>query len=238
MSDPVRFHPEGDCSVIAMDDGRLNLMSPAMLRGLHRAFDQAEREGRVVLLKGRENIFSAGFDLKVIRAGEPYAVYDMMRLGAELALRVLEFPLPVIGVAAGHAYPMGAFLLLASDIRIGATGPFRFGLNEVAIGLSVPSFGVELARQRLTPAYFQRATLTGEMFGPEEAVAAGFLDQIFEPSALDGAARQIADNLSKIDFASHAATKRRTRRHAIAGVREGIETEISFEAYRRRAAAS
>ena len=238
MSDLVRFHPEGDCSVIAMDDGRLNLMSPSMLRALHRAFDQAEREKRVVILKGRENIFSAGFDLKVIRSGEPYAVYDMMRLGAELALRVLEFPLPVIGVAPGHAYPMGAFLLLASDIRIGATGPFRFGLNEVAIGLSVPSFGVELARQRLTPAYFQRATLTGEMFGPEEAVAAGFLDQVFEPSALDGAARQIADNLAKIDFASHAVTKRRARRHAIASVREGIETEISFEAYRRRAAAS
>jgi enoyl-CoA hydratase len=238
MSELVRFHAERDCSVIALDDGRLNLMSPAMLRGLHQAFDRAEREKRVVVLKGRENIFSAGFDLKVIRAGDPYAVYDMMRLGAELALRVLEFPLPVIGVAPGHAYPMGAFLLLASDIRIGAAGPFRFGLNEVAIGLAVPSFGVELARQRLTPAYFQRATLTGEMFGPEEAVIAGFLDQVFEPSALDGAAQQIAERLSKIDFALHAVTKRRARGPAIAAVRQGIETEISFEAYRRRASAS
>jgi enoyl-CoA hydratase len=238
MSELVRFHAERDCSVIALDDGRLNLMSPAMLRALHQAFDRAEREKRVVILKGRENIFSAGFDLKVIRAGDPYAVYDMMRLGAELALRVLEFPLPVIGVAPGHAYPMGAFLLLASDIRIGAAGPFRFGLNEVAIGLAVPSFGVELARQRLTPAYFQRATLTGEMFGPEEAVIAGFLDQVFEPSALDGAAQQIAERLSKIDFALHAVTKRRARGPAIAVVRQGIETEISFEAYRRRASAS
>jgi enoyl-CoA hydratase len=238
MSELVRFHAERDCSVIALDDGKLNLMSPAMLRALHQAFDRAEREKRVVVLKGRENIFSAGFDLKVLRAGDPYAVYDMMRLGAELALRVLEFPLPVIGVAPGHAYPMGAFLLLASDIRIGAAGPFRFGLNEVAIGLAVPSFGVELARQRLTPAYFQRATLTGEMFGPEEAVVAGFLDQVFEPSALDGAAQQIAERLSKIDFALHAVTKRRARGPAIAAVRQGIETEISFEAYRRRASAS
>lgn len=238
MSELVRFHAESNCSVIAMDDGRLNLMSPAMLRALHQAFDRAERDRRVVVLKGRENIFSAGFDLKVIRAGDPYAVYDMMRLGAELALRILEFPLPVVGVAPGHAYPMGAFLLLASDIRIGAAGPFRFGLNEVAIGIAVPSFAVELARQRLTPAYFQRTTLTGEMFGPEEAVAAGFLDQVFDPSALDGAAQQIVDNLSKIDLTQHAVTKRRTRRLAIAAVREAIEAEISFDAYRRRAPAS
>ena len=40
---------------------------------------------------------------------------------------------------------MAAFLLLASDIRIGADGPFRIGLNEVAIGIPVPTFGLELA---------------------------------------------------------------------------------------------
>ena len=165
MSDLVRFYPEGDCSVIAMDDGRLNLMSPAMLRALHQAFDRAEREKRVVVLKGRENIFSAGFDLKVIRAGDPYAVYDMMRLGAELALRVLEFPLPVIGVASGHAYPMGAFLLLASDIRIGATGPYRFGLNEVAIGLAVPSLARRQPATRTGPSPTADRRLSGWITG-------------------------------------------------------------------------
>jgi enoyl-CoA hydratase len=66
----------------------------------------------------------------------------MVRLGAELAVRVLGFPYPVVTACPGHAYPMGAFLLLASDIRIGADGPYRIGLNEVAIGIPVPTFGL------------------------------------------------------------------------------------------------
>jgi enoyl-CoA hydratase len=236
MSEFVRIDRRGDATVIVIDDGRRNVMSPAMLRALHQAFDLAERENRVVVLKGREGIFSAGFDLKVFRDGTTHTIYDMLRLGAELALRILEFPLPVVGVATGHAYPMGAFLLLGCDVRIGAAGEFRLGLNEVAIGLTIPNFGVELARQRLAPAYFQRATITGEMFGPEDAVRAGFLDHVAAPHLLDDAAMEIATTLGRIDFASHAATKLRVRRPAIAAVREAIDAEIRLDAYRRRGA--
>jgi hypothetical protein len=35
-------------------------------------------------------------------------------------------------------------------------GHYRIGMNEVAIGLTVPRFAVEIARQRLTTAYFSR----------------------------------------------------------------------------------
>ena len=60
----------------------------------------------------------------------------MVRLGAELALRVLSFPRPVAIACNGHAYPMNAFLMLAADIRIGTEGAFGIGMNEVAIGIA------------------------------------------------------------------------------------------------------
>ena len=41
---------------------------------------------------------------------------------------------------------MGAILLFTSDVRIGAEGTFKIGLNEVAIGMPVPRFAVELGR--------------------------------------------------------------------------------------------
>jgi enoyl-CoA hydratase len=234
MTGIVRFAQKNEHVEITFDDGRLNIMSPAMLRELHAAFDRAERAKQVVVLKGREGIFSAGFDLKVFREQGPEAICDMLRLGAELAFRILTFPLPVVSACTGHAYPMGAFLLLASDIRIGARGPFRIGLNEVTIGITIPNFGIELARQRLTPASFQLATVTGQMLSPDEAVAAGFLDRAVEPAALDATVEQSALTLSKVDFVSHAATKRRTRLPAIAAVREAIDAEIQLDTYRRR----
>jgi enoyl-CoA hydratase len=129
---------------------------------------------------------------------------------------------------------MGAFLLMASDIRVGADGPYRLGLNEVTINIPVPSFGLELARQRLVPSFFQRTALTGEMFSPKDAVAAGLLDRVVPGEALSKTANEIAVTLTKIDLASHTTTKERVRRPAIAAVRAAIDAEITPAAYAAR----
>jgi enoyl-CoA hydratase len=224
---------------ISMDDGKVNIMSTAMLSELTAAFDRAEKDSVIVILtSAREGIFSAGFDTKILGRKDPQEVFEMVRLGAELAVRVLSFPRPVVAACPGHAYPMGAFLLLASDVRIGADGPFRIGLNEVAIGIPVPTFGLELARHRLLPAYLQRTALTGEMFAPQEAMTAGFLDRVVSAESLQGTADAVAAVLGKIDFSSHASTKERLRSLTLAAVRTAIDSEITVENYRRRAANS
>jgi enoyl-CoA hydratase len=235
----VTYSKNADVAKITMDDGKVNVMSQQMLRELTMAFEQAARERvMVVLTSGRQGIFSAGFDTKILARKDPQEVFDMVKLGAELAARVLAFPRPVIVACPGHAYPMGAFLLLASDIRIGADGPYRIGLNEVAIGIAVPTFGLELARHRLLPAYLQRTALTGEMFSPAEAMTAGFLDRVVSLNDLQAAADAVAAGLAKIDFPSHASTKKRLRGTALSTVRLAIDSEITLENYRRNAMAS
>ena len=139
-----------------MDDGKVNVFSIPMLQALHEAFDQAERDETVVLLRGRPGYFSAGFDLGVFK-GPPEDALLMLTLGATLAERILTFPAPVAVACTGHAFPAGAFLLMAADTRIGADGPFKLGLNEVRIGLTLPWFAIVLARHRLTPAHFDHA---------------------------------------------------------------------------------
>jgi enoyl-CoA hydratase len=222
---------------ISMDDGKVNVMSTSMLSELKLAFDRAEKDGVIVILtSGRQGIFSAGFDTKILERKEPQEVYEMVRLGAELAVRVLAFPYPVVTACPGHAYPMGAFLLLASDIRIGADGPYKIGLNEVAIGIAVPTFGLELARHRLLPAYLQRTALTGEMFAPAEAMTAGFLDRVVSADNLQSAADAVAALLGKIDLRAHAQTKERLRGATLDMMRAAIDSEITLENYQRRAA--
>jgi enoyl-CoA hydratase len=234
MTTLVHYRHDGPIAHITVDDGKVNVMSANMLREIHASLDRAEKDKVIVVLSGREGVFSAGFDLKVFAAGGADAIYDMMKLGAELAYRVLTFPTPVIAACTGHAFPMGVFLLLASDIRIGAEGPYRLGLNEVTINIPVPSFGLELARQRLVPSFFQRTALTGEMFSPKDAVAAGLLDRVVPGDALAETTKEMAATLTKIDLASHATTKQRARRPAIAAVRAAIDAEITPEAYATR----
>src|SRR6185369_4732987 len=181
--------------------------------------DQAEQDKAVVLLKARGKHFSGGFDLNVFAKGSAEDQYLMLKAGAELALRILSFPTPVVAACQGNAYPMGAFLIMSSDHRIAAEGDYRIGMNEVAIGLTVPQFAIEIARQRLTPAYFSRTVMTGEMFAPSEAVTAGFFDRMVPAHALDMAADQAAEALSRIDPAAHVATKLLARGSAIKAVR-------------------
>lgn len=227
MSPSVLYRTEGRIAQIVVDDGKVNALSTSVLQALHEAFDRAERDRAVVLLGGRPGVFSAGFDLKVLMGSDAEAVRVLLKTGAELALRVLTFPLPVVVACTGHAFPMGAFLMLAADIRVGADGPFKIGLNEVAIGISVPAFAVELARQRLMPAWLHRTTLTGEMFSPRDALTAGFLDRVVAADDLASTTMAIAQSLTKINLDGHAATKKRLRGAAAQAVRSAIDAGIA-----------
>jgi enoyl-CoA hydratase len=229
MSELARYELDGRIATITMDDGKVNAFSIPMLKAVHAAFDRAEQDGAVVVLTGRENYFSAGFDLKVFASGDVDQVVEMLKLGATLAERILAFPTPVLVACNGHAVAAGAFLLLAADLRIGVEGPFRIGLNEVQIGLTMPWFAVELARQRLQPAAFSRAVVNATMYGPHDAVTAGFLDRVVEPGGLSGGSLEAAEELAGLNMAAHAATKLRARGNALAAVRSAIETELSAE---------
>ena len=233
MAELVRYDLNDGIATITMDDGKVNVLSLAMLRELHAAVDQAERDGAVVILAGRDGYLSAGFDLRVFAAGgEP--VFEMLQLGATLTERLLGFPRPVVIACGGHAVAAGGFLLLSADLRIGVDGPFRIGLNEVKIGLTMPWFVIELARQRLHPAAFDRSVVNAVMCSPADALAAGFLDRVVPPGDLQSAALETAAELAALDPAAHAATKLRARGAALAGLRAAIEREITSEQSERR----
>ncbi len=225
MAEFLTYEISDGIATITLDDGKVNVMSPAMLRAILDAFDRAEKDEAVVLLTGRPGMFSAGFDLGVFQQGQK-ATLEMLRAGGELVERVLGFPSPVVAACTGHAYPMGAFLLLAADMRLGTRGDFRIGLNEVAIGLTLPLFAVEIARQRLTPAYFNRATLTGELFSPDEARIAGFLDHVVSAEELPEKSRSAAITLTGINRKAHRETKERVRSASLAALRAAIDEEL------------
>ncbi len=225
MAELVTYVRTDLVSTITMDDGKVNVFSIPMLRSLHEAFDEAERDGTVVLLAGRPGYFSAGFDLKVL-AGPREDVVTLLSLGATLAERILSFPAPVTAACSGHAFPAGAFLLMAADTRVGADGPFWLGLNEVRIGVTLPWFAIVLARHRLTPAHFDHAAVTGAMLDPQAARAAGLLDIVVPPDELDAAALRAAQDLTAVDRQAHAATKLRVRRPVLDELRDAIETEL------------
>ncbi len=186
MTDIVTYSLADDIATLTMDDGKANAMAPAMSAALNAGLDRAAGEAKAVVIRGREGVMCGGFDLKIIRGDDDAAKVGMREAGMTLLKRLYLAPQPIIFAVTGHTVAMGALLLLAGDFRVGLSGDFRIGLNETGIGLSLPIAGLELARDRLAPTVFQRATINAELFSPDTAVSAGYLDQGDEPSATHG----------------------------------------------------
>lgn len=224
MSELVRYELSDGVATITMDDGKANALSPAMQRAIHGALDRAEADESAVVLAGREGRFSAGFDLRVIADGGQESV-DMVIGGFELAVRLLERDRPTVIACTGHAMAMGAFLLLAGDDRIGAAGSFKIGANEVAIGMTMPYFAIEMMRLRLSPSGVQRSAVLAEVFDPISAVPIGFLDHIVSPEHVLPEAQQRAAAYRQLHPRAHRETKQRLRGDSIDRLRDAIEVD-------------
>ena len=217
---------EGSTAVLKMDDGKANALSDAMITALLEALDRAEKEASAVVLTGRPDRFCAGFDLKVMTAG-PEGVKKLFLRGADMLMRMFGYPLPLVIACTGHALAGGAQVLLTGDVRFGAIGPYRLGLNETTIGMPLPILGVEFARARIPVTELSRATLGAQIYTPEEAVKAGYLDEALPPGEVLSRAMAEADKLGALSRQAYSATKHRLRGEILAKVKGTLESDMN-----------
>lgn len=216
MADLVAYTVEDDVACLRMDDGKANAYGPAMIAALAAALERAAQEARATVVRGRDGVLCAGFDLKIIRGDDAAAREAMRKAGRDLLYSTYLHPQPLVFACSGHALAAGALLLLTGDHRIGVRGDFKIGLNETGIGLALPAFGLEIARDRLHPQFLTAATVLGTVYGPQDALAAGYLDELVDVDELDEAALTHARRLAELDSDAVALTKRRLRQATMA----------------------
>jgi len=225
MYESVHYSLQDRVATIRIDDGKRNALSPEVLRGIYGALDRAESDAAIVIMTGRESVFSAGFDLNVMKRGGVNAL-RMLRSGYALTARVMAYPHPVIAACNGHSMAMGVFLMLSADYVIGSRGDFKITANEVALGLTMPRVAAAVLRHRLNPAAFQRAVTLAETFDVESALSAGFFDELVDSSELMPRAETRAAEFEKLDPRAHKNSKRRIRRALIRKIRFSIPLDL------------
>lgn len=224
MSELVTIEIEQNVATITIANGKANAISHQVVDEMNQALDQAEQAKAVVVITGRIGMLSGGYDLKVMKDSMSAAM-ALVEKGSTLSRRLLSFPFPVLLACSGHAVAKGAFLLLSADYRIGIDGDFKIGLNEVAIGMSMHHAGVELARGRLAPVFFNRSVILAEMVSPKEAVTAGFLDKVVSEEEFYPTVNYIAQTMTKLDMRAHYNTKLRARAQLLQILDECIEKD-------------
>lgn len=213
------FQMSENVAILRFDDGKANAVSHVFLDDINIGLDRAQQEARAVVLRGRQGIFSAGFDLAEFKKG-PEATVALARRGLELLVRLYSLPLPLVAACSGHGIAMGAFILLACDTRIGIRGDFRISMPETAIGMDLPPPIMALTASRLSKRHLTRAAIQAEVYSPEAAIDAGFLDEVVAAEELDARALAVATRLGELPQKYYARNKLATRAEALATMRD------------------
>jgi enoyl-CoA hydratase len=222
MTDAVKTTVEDGVAVVRLDDGKANALSMSLIGELHEALDTAAARATSVCIAGNAKALCAGFDLTVMRGGVEGMV-ELVRAGGDLLMRLYGHPQPTVAAVTSHALAAGALLVLACDTRVSGDAPAKIGLNEVAIGMTLPVFAVELARDRLSKRYLTRATVEAEVFSPEGALAAGYIDMIVAVDQCERTAIDEARRLGQLNASAYAGTKQALRRATIDKVMPTLE---------------
>lgn len=202
--------------VITMDDGKVNALNKEKLDALVATLAECASDQAPIVIRGRTGIFSAGFDLKGFGAG-PQVATAQLQAGKDAILAILRHPAPVITVCEGHAYPMGAFLMLAADKAIGTRGEFVTGMNESAIGMALPIYPMILGAARLNAAG-RKAVATSEMFAPDAAREAGYFDKVVAPEEVEAALTAELTHMKGLNSGAFNANKSAMNRQLIADI--------------------
>jgi len=226
MTSKTSYEVTDGVAVLRLDDGKANAVGYDTIAAVDAAIEDAEQDAGALVITGREGRFSAGFDLGVIGEG-PEAARDLVATGARTAARLYGAAIPVVAACTGHAIAFGAIMLLSSDVRLGADVKAKIGLIEVSIGMPLPIFAIELARDRLSPRHFTAATALATAYSPRGAAEAGYLDEVVPADELDDAAMQRAQALAaRVRRTAFASTRRTARQKTIDLIMSTLDEDL------------
>jgi 3,2-trans-enoyl-CoA isomerase len=196
----------------------VNALDPGLVQALRTAIAAAPKDGaRGLVLSGRPGMYSGGLDvpalLQLDRAALRQFLHDFFSLCGAIACS----PIPIVAAITGHSPAGGAVLSIFCDYRIMARSvdpqkPFRIGLNEVQVGLSVPAC-IQVGLQRLVGTYrAERLMVAGAMLDAEEALRVGFVDELAAVDDVVPRAMAWLQALLSLPPSAMATTRRLARR--------------------------
>ena len=209
-------------ATLTFDDGKANAVGPRFLDDVNAGLDRAQAEQvGAVILRGREGIFSGGFDLEEFKKGVELGM-TMVERGFDLLVRLYSFPLPLVAACTGHCVAMGAFIVMACDSRIGSQGNFKISLPETAIGMELTPLLLALTTARISRQHMTRVALQSEVYSPEQAVEAGFIDEAVAAGLLDARTMEVALKLASLPQAQYAANKLSIRANTLRTMNDNL----------------
>src|SRR5688572_14190973 len=129
-----------EIAIVRMRFGKANSMTAEVLRALDDTFARLPSSGaRAALVIGDGRYFSAGLAVPTLLSLDRAGMHQFIESFGATMQRVFTCPLPVVAAVDGHAIAGGCVLALQCDVRIMTDADAKIGLNEVQLGIGLPS---------------------------------------------------------------------------------------------------
>lgn len=175
MEPAIHTEHRDDVRVLRMEFGSANALSPETCAAVSAALDA---DPAPTVLTGEGSVFSAGLNLIALEPLEREAMERFIEAFSVMMVRALAAPYPLVAAVNGHAVAGGCVLAMACDHRIGVAGDYKIGMNEIAIGLTLPAIVTEILRGKLTADHAHDVILGGALYAPEAALDVGLIDHL------------------------------------------------------------
>ena len=173
-----------------------NALSAAMLEALQAELDavSADATARVVVIAASGKAFSAGHDLKEMRAEPSLAFYEaLFAQCSRMMLTIQRLAVPVIAKVQGIATAAGCQLVAACDLAV-AQDDARFAVSGIHFGLFCSTPSVPLSRNLLRKHAFEML-VTGDFISADEAKAKGLVNRVASAEGIDAAVEALVASI-------------------------------------------
>jgi 2-(1,2-epoxy-1,2-dihydrophenyl)acetyl-CoA isomerase len=210
---------------------RLNALNKDLAVGLNEALGElgSDKHIQSVVITGAGRAFCAGGDLAEIWKGrqenDTSDLEPLLRVGAQIALKIRLMRQPVIAAVNGPAAGAGMNIALAADIRIASEGA-TFGENFVKVGLFPDYGGTFFLPELIGPARAAEMFYSGEMIDAQKALQLGIVNRMTSREKLDAEAHELAHNIAHGPTTSIRAIKHTLFGSARERLTKALEAEV------------
>lgn len=179
-------------AIISLNRPKSNALNREMITELYDMLHNIEADSSIggAIITGKDHFFSAGLDLIELYQYNEEEVKSFWELFLRFGAKITAFKKPLIAAINGHSPAGGCVIALACDARVMSEGKYIIGLNEVPVGIIVPTSIFKLYAFWLGNANATRSLLEGKLFSPEEALAIGLVDELVKPESILTAAER------------------------------------------------
>ena len=224
MTDPIAtLTQDNDISIIKLDDGKANAFSYDMLTQVNELLAKVPRDSGALVITGRDSLFSGGFDLKTLAAGDMEKITKMVHLGYRLLLELYSFDRPIIAAVSGHSIALGLFVTCSADYRIAIDGKYICQANEVRNNMDIPTQIMEILKARVNKNYFYPAVFHSDAYSVQDSIEVGFIDEVVPQTEFMDRVMEKAKELATLPHPFYANTKKSAQDDVRQKISDAIE---------------